>query len=155
MNVLGVQPATTGWNHNDGRRSTRREVSFEDWTIDGVPLRSLFASPGNPVQEMTMLAEPSATGSASLQRLLGQAPGDFADGRVALLVCPLDWDLACNTYSARVTFGEDWVGWSDFGWQVDYEPFEPTDELAPADARFEHAAYERLLNALLLKYTPH
>jgi hypothetical protein len=146
MNVLGVRPATTGWR--DG--ADRREVGFEDWTIDDVPLCSLVAG-----QEMTRLcAEANWPKGAveSLRRLLGEEPGDFEDGRVSLLVCPLDGDLACSTFSARVTFEDDWVGWSDFGWQVNYEPFEPMDS-PPADVRFEREAYERLLNALLRKYS--
>ncbi|MEC3981149.1 hypothetical protein [Amycolatopsis sp. H20-H5] len=102
---------------------------------------------------MTLLSEAGRWAGDSLRRLLGQAPGDFDDGRVALLVCPIDHDLGCAALSARPTFGDGWVGWSDFGGQTDYEPFEPDTPLA-ADVRFERAAYEALLDDLLRKYAP-
>lgn len=161
MNVLGTAPARTTWTEAVGfwrPRRVARETPFEDWTIDGVPLRELAAagrgSPG-PAQEITALDESRPTGAvAALRRLLGVEPGDFGDGRVSLLVCPLCADLGCRALSASVGFEGDRVGWNDVGWQVDYEPFLPADDLpAPApEWRFERAAYTGLLRGLLDRF---
>lgn len=143
MNTLGVTPALTRWNEGESR--------FLDWTIDGVPLRELV-----PMQEQTPLflddAKWRGTAIETLSRLLGRLPGDFADGRVALLMCPLCGDLGCGGYSVEVVFGDGWVDWRAFGWQCDYEPFEPEQEFSFAGARFDRTAYETLLGDLLSNY---
>ncbi len=143
MNKLGVEPSVTRWNDGEAR--------FLDWTIDGVALRDM-----DPTQHRTPLfldderwRESAVT---TLCRLLGDLPGDFDDGRVALLFCPLCGDLGCGGYSVEVVFGHDVVEWRAYGWQYDYEPFDPTQEFAFAVARFDRKAYETLLRDLLSNY---
>lgn len=140
MNRLGVEPSVTG------------ESRFLDWTIDGVALRTLV-----PVQEQTplFLDGDKAWREAAVRtlcRLLGHLPGDFDDGRVALLVCPLCGDLGCGGYSVEVVFGQDVVEWRAFGWQTDYEPFDDPEEYRFTGASFERKAYETLLGDLLSNY---
>ncbi|EME54537.1 hypothetical protein [Amycolatopsis decaplanina] len=143
MNRLGVEPSVTRWNDGEAR--------FLDWTIDGVALRSMV-----PTQHQTplFLDDELWRDSAveTLCRLLGRLPGDFDDGRVALLVCPLCGDLGCGGYSVEVVFGEDVVEWRAFGWQYDYEPFDDPEEYRFPGARFERKAYETLLGDLLSNY---
>ncbi|MER7864394.1 hypothetical protein DMC64_10530 [Amycolatopsis sp. WAC 04197] len=136
MNRLGVEPSGTG---------------FLDWTIDGVALRSMV-----PAEQRTplFLDDDRWRGAAveTLRRLLGRLPGDFDDGRVALLMCPLCGDLGCGAYSVEVVFGDDVVEWRAFGWQTDYEPFDDPEEYRFTGARFERTAYETLLGDLLSNY---
>ncbi|RSN53686.1 hypothetical protein DMH01_38990 [Amycolatopsis sp. WAC 04182] len=139
MNRLGVEPSVTG------------EARFLDWTIDGVALRTLV-----PAEQRTSLFLDDdrwrESAVALLRRLLGRLPGDFDDGRVALLVCPLCGDLGCGGYSVEVVFGDDVVEWRAFGWQTDYEPFDDPEEYRFTGARFERKAYETLLRDLLSNY---
>jgi hypothetical protein len=67
-------------------------------------------------------------------------------------MCPLCGDLGCGAYSVEVVFGDDWVDWRSFGWQYDYEPFDPEQEFPFAGARFDRTAYESLLADLLATY---
>jgi hypothetical protein len=143
VNTLGVTPAVTRWNDGEAR--------FLDWTIDGVALRSM-----EPTQHQTPLFLDDERWRESavenLSRLLGHLPGDFDDGRVALLFCPLCGDLGCGGYSVEVVFGDDEVEWRAFGWQYDYEPFDPDQEVPFTGARFERKAYEKLLGDLQADY---
>lgn len=136
MKRLGVEPSGTG---------------FLDWTIDGVALRSMV-----PAEQRTplFLDDDRWRESAveTLRRLLGRLPGDFDDGRVALLMCPLCGDLGCGAYSVEVVFGDEVVEWRAFGWQTDYEPFDDPEEYRFTGARFERTAYETLLGDLLSNY---
>lgn len=159
MNKLTTIPATTSWiKHGSGvfAKEAAHEVAFEDWALDGVPLREL-AGKGEPVQEMTRLClEPLWLEDATrgLLGLLGRAPADFDDGRCALLVCPIDGDLGCAAFSAKVVLGDDVVEWRDFGWQTDYEPFDTDSNRdgPPIVARFDRGEYDWTLGALLLRY---
>ncbi|MBI1758455.1 MAG: hypothetical protein HYR62_04420 [Actinobacteria bacterium] len=47
MNVIGTARTSTTWNERRGllrTRATFHELVFEDWTIDGTPLRELLAA---------------------------------------------------------------------------------------------------------------
>lgn len=150
MNRLTTVPATTSWPDHGG---VEHEVAFEDWAIDGVPLRTL-AGKGEPAQEMTRLClKPLWLEDATrgLLGLLGRAPADFDDGRCALLVCPIDGDLGCTSLSAQVVRGEDVVEWRDFAWQTDLELYEGGLE-PPVAARFDRREYDWFLESLLLRY---
>jgi len=150
MNRLTTVPATTSW---PDKGDVEHEVAFEDWVIDGVPLRTL-AGKGEPAQEMTRLClKPLWLEDATrgLLGLLGRAPADFDDGRCALLVCPIDGDLGCTSLSAQVVRGEDVVEWRDFAWQTDLELFEGGLE-RPITARFDRREYDWFLESLLLRY---
>jgi hypothetical protein len=128
-----------------------------DWTIDGQPLRDLVATVSDgPVTEISPLSDhfgPEAAADALLM-LLGRMPGEFADGRVPLLVCSIDGDLGCGGFSARLVMGEDAVEWRDVGWEYDG----PCDEAGadsvqaldpPLDLLFDRAQYVELLTDLL------
>jgi hypothetical protein len=143
-----------GW----GDKTGTVEVAYEDWTIDGEPLRDLIrgAFPEDlaaPVWEVTLLSErwvPSAPVRA-LECLLAGAPGDFDDGRIALYVCQVDGDFGCAALSAEVVVGEDAVEWRNLGWQVNYEPGVRGAE-PPLSVRFERAAYDFVLNDALARW---
>ncbi|SDB99962.1 hypothetical protein SAMN05660690_0127 [Geodermatophilus telluris] len=158
MQVLGVAPATTSTVDLAARRPHERPTAFEDWTVDGVPLRRLVADRWGvadlPVEMSRLWPEDPSSAVAGLRALLGEGAGDLRDGRVALLVCPVDQDLSCRALGARVRVGDDAVEWRDVGWQDDVEPFAPApDEYGPLlGFRFGRAQYERLLRELLTAY---
>lgn len=53
-----------------------------------------------------------------VNRLLGKAGPDLHSGRIALLVCPIDGDLVCDTVGCRIKFDKKkgTVTWYDFAW---------------------------------------
>jgi hypothetical protein len=134
------------------------EREFEDWQIGGVALRDRVAARWGVVDtpgEWTCLdPQDPLVAVAGLRALLGEAPPDFQDGRIALLTCAIDRDLDCRALSARVVMGTDWVDWADVGWQVAYEPFAPeADEYGPLlGFRFDRRQYETVLRELLSDY---
>ena len=160
--MLNTVPATTSWTDHSGIGQKRQErvLTFLDFTIDGIPLRSLATGRLNAphgVQEMTRLcglAPWPETAANGLLRLLQREGPDFDDGRVALLVCPVDADLGCRTLSAAIVWSEETVEWRDLGWQVSYEPFVHQDDaFQPAlSFRFERSAYVALLGSLLAHF---
>ena len=158
--ALGLRPAVGSFQEGYGWRNKTRlvEVPYEDWTLNGEPLRDLIraAFPDDmaaPVSEVTLLSQRwvSSAPVRALERLLSGAPGDFDDGRTALYVCQVDGDFGCGTLSAEVLVGDDDVEWRDLGWQVDYEPgvrgIEP-----PLSVRFERTDYESVLNDALARW---
>ncbi|MDX6222154.1 MAG: hypothetical protein QOD91_1208 [Frankiales bacterium] len=154
MNVLGTAPARTSWSKITGLVRARRvveELAFLDFTVDTVPLRELVTDPReppNPAREMTRLCEAwPEEAEHGLRRLLGEEPADFAGGRVALLVCPIDADLGCAAVSAALARGDGWVEWRDLGWQVSHEPFDVARNRLdpPMSFRFEADAYDLVL----------
>jgi hypothetical protein len=158
VETLGTVPATTRSIRWVGRKTVEYDAMFEDWAISGVPLRDLLAArwgAAEPPQQMTALrvADPVAA-VAAVRRLLGESPPDFDDGRVALLVCPIDDDLDCGAVSAQVVTSADVVEWRDVGWQVTYQPFEPVlDEGGGSlSFRFDRSRYEYRLRDLLDGY---
>ncbi|SDZ21904.1 hypothetical protein SAMN05444365_107133 [Micromonospora pattaloongensis] len=163
MNVLGTVATHTTWAEHTGwvgNRKVVHEVPFEDWIVDGVPLRELVTAdrqPPNPAQEMTPLCELGTwpeTAVESLRRLLGDEPGDFDDGRVPLLFCPIDADLGCQTLSTTLVLDDETVEWRDLGWQVSYEPFVAANDGfdPPMHFHFDRKAYTELLRALLGRF---
>ena len=158
VELLTAVPASTRSVRSGGRRIVEYDLPFEDWAISGTALRALIAArwgAPDPPQQMTALCAEHPDGAvASVRRLLGEVPPDFADGRVALLLCPIDNDLDCGAISTRVVRGADTVEWRDVGWQVTYEPFVPElDEFGPLPSfRFDRAQYEGLLRDLLSRY---
>lgn len=167
MESLGVTPASTSWRsvRGSGRRQEKftESLDFQDWTINGAALRDLVTRRGDapvphqPVKEMTWLCErePWPSGAVdNLRRLLGQEPGDFPDGRVSVLVCPIDADLGCATLSVELVMDADTVQWRDLGWQVDYQPLDPAEDLLepPQSYRFGRPEYNRLVSELLAQY---
>lgn len=93
-------------------------------------------------------------------RLLGRIDGDFADGRVALLVCPVCCGLDCGALSMELGLEPAIVAWRHFGWQDGFTD-EPQPWLLPEQSFFfDRAAYESDLLSLrghyvsIIKTTP-
>lgn len=155
--VLGLCSATTGWQDAGARRSRPIQMllTFEDWTIDGTELRGLLAT--SPLQVMTPLCATwpwPQSAVAHLETLLGERAGDFGDGRVALLRCPIDDDLGCAAVSMSLEFADVEVLWKELGWQVNYEPYDPTEDgLSPPRCyTFQRQQYEAVIRAALDRY---
>ena len=154
LHRLGLTRAQTSFGHGSGRRARRVVVHFEDWTVDGTPLRTVVGEDG-PAQEMTPLSTEGfwpQVAADHLRQLLGEAPPSFPSRRVPLLVCPIDGDPGCAALSADLTIEEELVVWSDLGWQNDYEPFEPGHQLGVGDLRFSRSSYEELLRRTLTRF---
>lgn len=164
VEILGTVAARTTWTEQQTgfmRKGTLvHELVYEDWTVAGVPLRERVLARRedvSSVREVTPLCEmlwwPEAA-VAALRRLLGDEPGDFEDGRVSLLVCPIDADLGCRALSATLVFEGEVVEWRDVGWQVYHMPFVVVDDGfdPPMHLRFDRKAYVELLRALLGRF---
>lgn len=104
---------------------------------------------------MTPLSEDGfwpAVAVRHLRQLLGEEPGDFDDGRLAVLVCPIDADLGCSALSMRLSLHDDGIEWTHFGWQTNYEPFVDADRLE-LSFRFDRRNYESLIRSTLRRYS--
>jgi hypothetical protein len=125
-------------------------TEFHDFAIDGVPLRDRLRVPadyGAVQQETTALRRdwPQAA-IEQIDKLCLDAPGDFEDGRVAILVCPVCGDIDCGAVSARIAIGESTVVWEDFGWQDGYTDDPPMPWLyEPQCFTFDKTAYVALM----------
>jgi len=104
VNVLGASPTTTPTTQVSGwlrKKVVTHERPVEDWTVDGIALRQIVAEraswPGGGLpSEHPPLRDDDfwpRLAVRNLRSLLGEAPGDFPDGRVVLLYCPVCADL--------------------------------------------------------------
>ncbi len=166
MNALGTSPVVVSDRHSAGwfgKKVITEVRRFDDWTVDGTPLRQLVAERYGVLQDQRLPDEhPPLREDAfwprlavqNLRSLLGEAPGDFGDRRVVLLYCPVDADLSCGALSAALVVGEDVVEWRDIGWQDAERPFDVVDDGfdPPLSLRFQRAPYAELLHRLIDKY---
>lgn len=147
--TLGLVEATTSWTVETGFFRTRRHNEgyvFQDWTVDGVPLRKLLhvRNLGGLQQEMSYLTEGSEEAVGQIDRLLARSPADFNDGRVALLVCPVDWDLNCGAISAEIVVSQGTIEWRNLGRQRIYDP-QVQLTYPPLSLVFDRLSYEDVL----------
>ena len=163
MNTLATLGVVAAVGHNTmfvrrGWRTVaqRTPVEFDDWTVDGVPLRELLTEV-RPVNERTLMDRPISFPEwtrASLRALLNDEslPDDpwvtYKDGRVGILFCELCIDLDCATLSAGIEFSNESVIWRDIAFQVGYQPF--VASAVPLTIEFDRQAYEALIRSLLL-----
>ena len=73
---------------------------------------------------------PGAAVPAELDLLLGLGSTAELGGRTALYTCAECGDLGCGGVTAVVEVGERQVVWREFGYQNDYEPFDPDEVFA-------------------------
>lgn len=150
-NALTLRPAVRT-ERRTGRPGAR-EVPIAHYVallVDGVPLDAAVAHGAGlvtPLQGWWLLRT-----SPVLDELAGRTeglrlPGGFAPirylapGRVPLLVCPYDDDIACGWLTARVTLDEHHATWTDFRWENGGTGrAEPVQGL-PARLTFEREAY--------------
>jgi hypothetical protein len=153
---LTVAPSSTSYTEADGDNQRERPVEFLDFFINGLPLRDLLDIPEDweqPLFETTALRDDWRPKAAVeyLDRLLGILPGDYDDGRVALLLCPICGDLWCGALSMELTVLPEAVTWQKFGWQGDIDDDEP-HPFPGLSFTFDRIQYEQLLGALRQQY---
>ncbi|QGF24102.1 hypothetical protein [Raineyella fluvialis] len=150
-NTLTLRPAV-----RTERRPGRfggRDVAIAHYValvVDGTPLESAVAHGAGlvtPLQAWWLLRtgpvlEELAGATQDLRLPDGFAPVRYlARGRVPLLVCPYDDDLACGWLTAAVDVGEREATWSDFRWENGgVGPAEPVRGL-PGRLVFERDTY--------------
>ena len=115
-----------------GSGARQRHLRYYDFVIDGHSLCQQRAAR----LLIGCLGWPSGH-EAAKSRLLGEAPGDFSDGRVSLLLCPECGDLACGAISLRVRREGKWIHWEEFGLQFDYEEDWERVDLGPFTFEFD------------------
>ncbi|MFE5839600.1 hypothetical protein [Arthrobacter sp. NPDC056493] len=151
---LSVGPAMA--SYDEYPREDKHHIEFLDFFVDGQPLRELLNVPAEmakPEQETTALRNdwPHAA-VEQLDRLMSVIPGDFSDGRVSLLLCPVCGDQACGAMTIDLTTTADTVTWRRFGWQ-DGITDEPQLWLFEEQTfTFDRTQYEELLNNLKERY---
>ncbi len=138
------------------RGGYRTQVEFLEFVIDDVRFGEVLRERDGGATVMSDLvsvlvpAWPDGSLERQVRRLLGQAPAELADGRLALYVCPECGDLGCGAVTVTVRRTANEVVWTDLGWQTDYEPdvdVEGFEELGPF--RFERRQYDTVLAPLL------
>ncbi|TDP90622.1 hypothetical protein [Labedaea rhizosphaerae] len=129
---------------------SRRE--YLDFIVDGESLRDRLAAVLEDAPTLVdcvpvlVLNWPIGFPAADYGPLIGELPSPLDDGRVPLYVCPECGDLGCGGVTAVIERTEDTVVWRDFGYQNDYEPFDPGDILTGVGPIvFDRQAYEDVL----------
>lgn len=160
---LGTRPAVVNvgeWRRVGWFRSARvdREVGYLDWTIDDVALRELVAWPnGDVAEEVTPVGNVDAMDDYRrdyLRALLGEPVGSewavMPDGRVPLLVCPVDFDLSCPALTAQLVRDGQTVQWRDLAWQVADQPVDFAEQgMSVISLVFDRQQYDSTVRALL------
>lgn len=131
---------------------------FMDFAIDRRLLRETLRGGTDLAaveQETTLLrADWPHSAIEQIDRLTLAAPGEFKDGRVALLLCPVCGDVDCGTVSTRVSIKADTVIWEDFGWQDGYTEEPPQPWLFERQRfAFDKTAYLSLMLQLSEQFT--
>lgn len=152
--TLSVGPATSSYVELDGRQERERPLSFVDFLVDGRPLRECLNIPDDtacPDHETTALRDDwQPTAAVEYLEVQGFRPGEFEDGRVALLLCPVCGDVWCGALSMELVLTQRTVTWTNFGWQ---EGPEDEPELFPDQYfTFHRNEYEQLLQGLRERY---
>jgi hypothetical protein len=136
------------------RGGYRTQVEFLEFVIDGVRFGEILQERDGGSTVMSDLVSvlvpswPDGFLERQVRRLLGKAPAELADGRLALYVCPECGDLGCGAVTVAVRRTGNEVVWTDPGWQTDYEPdVEGFGGLGTF--RFERRQYDTLLTTLL------
>ncbi|WP_323959348.1 hypothetical protein GC088_12555 [Arthrobacter sp. JZ12] len=152
LSVLSVVPADVEY---EGLAAPQQ---FMDFAIDGHLLRRTLRAGTDLAaieQEATLLrADWPHAAIEQINRLTLAAPGEFKDGRVALLLCPVCGDVDCGTVSARIAIEADTVIWEDFGWQDGYTEEPPQPWLFELQRfTFDKTAYLSLMQRLSEQFT--
>lgn len=82
--------------------------------------------------------------------LLGKRPADMPRGRTGLYYCPLCYDLSDGVFTVGLSFTDESVTWSKFGWQDSNEGVDIEDALPPV--RFERKTYTKLISSALFEF---
>lgn len=148
-NVLGLEPTMTRRSWQDGKYDRTFEHHFLDYVTDGRWLREVAGEPNL----VTPLSRPWLKDVASeIDQLLGQREaGDLPAGRVALLVCPVDGDIACGALTARLQVSQDHVVWTDWLWESDQGALSVEHLSEPA--MFDRQDYEKQMRMALATVT--
>jgi hypothetical protein len=84
------------------------------------------------------------------KRFLLELPGEFPNGRVAILVCEKCGDLGCGAVSVRIERIGDIIQWSEFGYENNYEDVVDQETYAHIlPLQFSWVDYESEFQALI------
>lgn len=132
-------------NWLDGKHERNLEHHFLDFMIDGRSLRDLVGEP----DMVTPLSRPWLEEvRAETERLLGRRETEeLPAGRVALLLCHVDGDIACGALTARLQLSDAHVVWSDWLWES-YQGALPVEQFSEPLV-FDRVTYEAQLHGAL------
>lgn len=141
---LRLVPAVVTGSLIDGNITRRPESHFLDLVVNGQSLRSITSTSGPEL--VTELNRPWLhVVPEALDRLLGRRPSEDLDpGRIPLLLCHVDGDLACGALTASLRVADAEVSWSDFRWEdgiYDPRPVEQLDQPITFDRGQYEAAF--------------
>lgn len=154
INSLAFVENHLEWTESKFRLFRRRQeikvrAPIHEIYIDGVPLLALI-DPSGADQSERLIPLPSDDPRTSIEQLrellCAPLPADRR-GRAWLLYCQCG-DPGCGGLSARITFTDETVTWSDFGWDSIFENTTEPVEIARKFV-FERGEYEERLHTLI------
>lgn len=162
---FGLAQARKGLTLHDGAITTPRKdelaqspVSYFDFTTDGTRvLDHLTVVCGVSLDVIGVVQETQPMETvAALERLLGHAPAELANGGVELYVCPECGSYGCGAVTARLDINDDTITWRAIGMQYDYtdEVFSLCDPDHFPSLRFDRRGYEQVLQNELDRIRP-
>lgn len=127
----------------------RTERRYLDFTIDGVPLSTLFDA--DFISPFGWLAANEQI--ASIDSLLRKSPPDLPHGRTTLYICPECGDLGCGAITMSMQREAGFIIWKNFGFQNNYEDVVHTkgfESIGPFtfDGRQYHEMFERIRQSI-------
>lgn len=145
MNDFRLEPAMSASNWEDGKYDRAFEHHFLDFMIEGRSLRDLV---GEPDMVTAMSRAWLKEVPAEMDRLLGRRDTEgLSTGRVALLLCRVDGDIACGALTARLELSDAHVAWTDWLW-ASSQGAPPVEQLSDPFV-FDRTTYEAQLHGAL------
>ena len=112
-----------------------------DFVVSGTSLFMTFSNLGfDEVPCLGWLV--SAEDDAARRRLLGEVDPDLPSGHVSLFICPLCGDLGCGAIGVKILKQRNFVIWSQFAFENDYDPesYEAISQVGPFE--FDYGQYK-------------
>ena len=102
---------------HDGNITKRPVSHFLDFVVNGESLIDLLVGGGDYVTNLNRAWVPAVV-PTHVEVLLGRQPDeDLPAGRIPLLVCAVDGDVACGAITAGLSMERETVTWTDLRWE--------------------------------------
>lgn len=130
---------------------TKRPVShFLDFVVNGKSLIGLLRGGGNYVTNLNRAWVPEVVPGHVAVLLGRQADPELDPGRIPLVVCAMDGDIACGAVTAALSVTAEAVTWTDLRWEDGSQELE-TPEGLPETMTFDRHQYEQELERAVVR----
>jgi hypothetical protein len=119
---------------------------FYEFDISDKPLSTILQV---DLKQLTGIFTPEGADSGYFVAQLAKFIGKLATERILLYVCADCGDLGCGALTAKISFNENSVIWSDFAYENSNEMLENYPEIGPFE--FDKSLYSQAFEVLIHK----